>query len=142
FEIASKVLGGGRRVIECIIGTTVIDSKTFAEYYREGRVDLLSDMIAAKQEKKLNRQGKPFGVRAVRESSDGHEIKAVELDDPALIIGHGKLNRAKQVELSSGTILCHPYGRPSAEVPLSELKLIFDTQITQEEHAETILEPH
>jgi hypothetical protein len=142
FEIASKVLGGGRRVIECIIGTTVIDSKTFADYYSEGRVDLLSDMIAAKQEKKLNRQGKPFGVRAVRESSDGHEIKAVELDDPALIIGHGKLNRARQAELSSGTILCHPYGRPSAEVPLSELKLIFDTQITQEEHAETILEPH
>jgi hypothetical protein len=142
FDIASKMLRGGRRIIECIIGTTVVDSKTFADYYREGQVDELSEMIAAKQEKKLNRQGKPFGVRAVRERSDGYEIKAVELDDPALIINHGKLSPSKQAELSSITISCHSYGRPPAEVPLSELRLIFDTQITQEDHAETILEPH
>jgi hypothetical protein len=142
FDIASKVLRGGKRVIECIIGTTVIDSKTFADYYREGYVDVLSEMIAAKQDKKLNRQGKPFGVRAVRESSTGYEIKAVDIDDPTLITGHAKLSRVKQAEHSTSTISCHSYGQPSVEVPLSELKLIFDTQITQEDHAETILEPH
>ena len=142
FEVASKVLRGGKRVIGCIIGSTMIDDMTFADYYREGRVNVLADMIAAKQEKKLNRQGKPFGVRALRVSSDGSEVKAVDLDDPSLISAHGTLNRAKQSELASGTISCHLFGRPSAEIPLSELRLILDTQITQEDHAETILEPH
>jgi len=141
FEVVSKVLRGGKRVIECVIGSTMIDYMTFADYYREGRVNVLADMIAAKQEKKLNRQGKPFGVRAVRVSSDGYEVKAVDLDDPSLIIAHGKLNRANQLELESGTISCHLFGRPPAEIPLSELRLILDTQITQEDHAETILEP-
>lgn len=141
FEIGVKLLRGGRWAVEIIIGSAIIDEITFADYYRNGRVAALAEMIKAKRSNRLNRQGRPVNVRVVRESLGGKEIKSLDLDDPDSILAHGKLRPANQAELASGTAACRPYNRPPVDVPLSELRLILDTQITQEDHAETILEP-
>lgn len=141
FEIGVKVLSGGRRVMEIIINSIVVDNKTFADYYRDGRADVLAGMIAAKQEKRFNRQNKPGNVRAVRECANGNEVKAVELDDPTSIINHGKLSRVEQAKFATSVTSCHRYGGTTEDSPLTELRLIFDTQETQEDHSETILEP-
>ena len=47
----------------------------------------------------------------------------------------------KTVELAGGTAKCRPYARHAIDVPLSQLRLILDSQITKTDHSETIIEP-
>lgn len=139
FDIVCKQLRGSRLVVEIIIGTTILDSRTFADYYRKAQISDLGDMIKAKQANKINRQGKPVEVRAVREK-DGN-LEAVEIDDLATVFRTGKLPREKQIAGADNGITCHSFGHDPEKVSLDELKLILDSQITQEDHAETILSP-
>lgn len=141
FELAVKILRGGRYAIEVIIGSAIIDGSALADYYRDGRVTLLADMIKAKRANRLTRQGRPVGVRVIRESPDGYEVKALELEDPDAIIRHAELSHAAQAGLASDTVMCCQFGKSAEEIPLAELRLILDTQITQEDHADTILDP-
>lgn len=141
FELAVKVLRGGRFAIEVIIGSAIIDGVTLADYYQGGRVALLADMIRAKRLNKMTRQGRPAGVRVIRQSPSGYEVKALELEDADAIIRHAELSPSAQAGLASGTAPCFPYGRPVEDIPLTELRLILDTQITQEDHSDTILDP-
>ena len=69
------------------------------------------------------------------------DVGALELDDPDLIIGHGSLSRHEQAALAGGSAKCRPYNQPAVDVPLVQLRLILDTQITKTDHAETIMEP-
>lgn len=143
FGVTAKVLTGNRWVIQPLISTATLDGRTFAEYFRDGEVALLSERIESKLANRLNRRNRPTAVRVFRDESTSLQTKVgvLELHEPNLLNGIASLSRHEQAQKSSGTIRCHGFNTPPVEVPLAQLRLILDTQITQGDHAETILDP-
>jgi hypothetical protein len=143
FGVAAKVLIGDRWVIQPLISTATLDGKTFADYFRDGAVAALMEMIEAKQTNRVNRRNRATEVRVFRDESTDFLTKAgvLELEEPNLLIGFASLSRHEQAEKAGGTIRCRAFNSPPVEVPFQQLRLILDTQITQGDHAETILDP-
>lgn len=143
FTVSAKMLRGNRWVVECAIGTTAVDNRTFADYYNTGRVDYLAGMIDLKRAAKVNRRNRPVRVNALRvkKGDFGDEIIAVELEDLAAIFNHRSLPASRQRALAGGTVSCRVFPQSPEQMNLSELRLILDTQITQEDHSETIIGP-
>lgn len=143
FGATARRLAGNRWVVQCTVGTATIDGKTIYDYYLEGHVDVLARMIRIKLGSKVDRRNQPISVRVLHDASDENNIrvKALELADPSLILRHGNLGAQEQRKMSSGGLLCRQFKKEVQEIPLNELKLILDSQITQEEHAETIIDP-
>jgi hypothetical protein len=138
FGFAIKTLAGGRVALLCPVGTTAIDGRTFQDYYRDGCVAALAAMIEAKQGTRLNRQNRPVAVRVLQEcSGDSTASRALDLEAIDLVMSDGRSASPIQRQ----TLRCRPYGGSAIEVPLCELRLILDSQITQEDHSETIIEP-
>jgi hypothetical protein len=142
FGFTIKPLAGGRVVVMCAVGTTAIDGNTFDRYYRNGSVASLAEMIEAKQGNRLTRQNRPVGVRVLRQCS-GESIAArvLDLEDIGMVFADGRLPSSSQRSLGRQTLRCKPFNGSVIEVPLSELRLVLDTQITQEDHGETIIDP-
>jgi hypothetical protein len=143
FGTSVKLLRGNRWVVECIVGTATIDGKTISDYYREGRVDLLAGMIQLKQGAKVDRRNQPIAVRVLHDASDENNIRvrALEISDLSTIFRHANLSANEQKALSNSSVACCRYRRPAENLPLSELRLILDSQITQQDHSETIVDP-
>lgn len=143
FSVAAKVLVGDRWVIQPLISTTTVDGRTFADYFRDGEVTALTEMIEAKQANRLDRRNRPTAVRVLRDESTDFLTKAgvLELEEPNLLNGIASLSRHEQTEKSGGTIRCRGYNGPAIDVPLQQLRLILGSQITQRDHSETILDP-
>lgn len=143
FGVAAKVLVGDRWVIQPLISTATLDGRTFADYFRDGEVATLTDMIEAKQANRLDRRNRPTAVRVLRDESTEFLTKAgvLELEEPNLLTGIASLSRHEQAEKCGGTIRCRGYNGPAIDVRLQQLRLILDSQITQSDHSETILDP-
>lgn len=143
FGAAAKLLVGDRWVIQTLITTATVDGRTFADYFHNGDVAALVDMIELKQANRLNRKNEPTAVRALRDESREFLTKAtvLELDAPNLLNGIASLSRHEQAQKAAGTIGCHGFKGASMDVPLHQLRLILDSQITQSDHSETILDP-
>jgi len=143
FGAAVKILRANKFVVQCSVGTAMLDNQTFADYYQSGEVARLAQFIKLKQAEKVDRQNQPVGVRVLRVVEVGgvKSITALELDNPDEILKHSGLGAERQKNLSTGTVFCRAFGREPEAVQLSELVLILDSQITQEDHAETIIEP-
>jgi hypothetical protein len=142
FGFTIKTLSGGRTVLLCPIGTTAIDGRTFQDYYRDGNVAALAEMIEAKQGTRMNRRNRPVAVRVLQLcSGDSAASRALELEDVETVLSDGRPASTRQPLVDRQTLRCRPYGGSVIDVPLSELRLILDSQITQEDHGETIIEP-
>lgn len=143
FGASAKVLIGDRWVIQPLISTTSVDGRTFSDYFRDGDVASLTEMIEAKQANRINRRNRATAVRVLRDESTEFVTKAevMELDEPNLLNGIASLSRLDQASRAEETIKCRVFGRDPVDVPLRQLRLILDTQITQADHSETILEP-
>ncbi len=143
FGVAAKVLIENRWVIQPLISTATVDGRTFAEYFRHGEVATLTEMIEAKQANRLDRRNRPTAVRVLLDESTDHQrkISVVELEQPNLLNGIASLSPHEQAEKAGGTIRCCRFNSPPVDAPLGRLRLILDTQITQDDHAETILDP-
>jgi hypothetical protein len=141
--VVAKVLRGNRWVLQVLISTVTVDKLTLEDYYQRGDVVRLTAMIKTKQANRLNRHNRAVAVRVLKDASTAFQIdvSVLELDDPGVIIGHGSLSRHEQTSFAGGTAKCRPYARQAIEVPLSQLRLILDSQITQTDHSETIIEP-
>jgi hypothetical protein len=143
FGVSARALRGNRWVLQMQVTTATLDGRTIADYYQAGDVGTLARMIEAKQANRVNRCNRPVDVRVFRNDGNEHFVSAgvLDLDDPALIVGHGSLGRHEQIGLANGTVRCRPFSKPVVEVPMSQLRLVLDTQITKTDHSETILEP-
>lgn len=143
FGVAAKMLVGKRWVIQPLISTATVDGRSFADYYRNGELAALTEMIEAKQANRLDRRNKPTAVRVLRDESTEFVTKAgvLELEEPNLLAGIATLSRHEQAERAGGTIKCRSFSGPAIDVPLHQLRLILDSQITQADHSETILDP-
>lgn len=143
FSATAKYLMGNRLVVELTINTISVDQNTFADYYKRGEVRELADHIEAKRANRLNRDNRPTAVRVLHDQSLDHQaiVEPLELSVPDAIGGHATLSRHEQQALVGGTVECRKFKREPFAVPLHEVRLILDTQITQESHDETIIDP-
>lgn len=131
----------GRLVLQCNVGTLTVDNRTFQEHYGAGAVAELREMIELKRAGRSNRDNRPVAIRALQQFPGGG-VRAVEVLDVDAILQDSDRNVADQVALAQVRQLqCSEFAKPPAMVPLSELRLILDSQITGDEHRETILEP-
>lgn len=142
FTYSPKVFRDGRWVVRLAVSTMTLDGRTFKDYYDEGNVHLLAERLEMKRGERLNRDNRPTAVRVLHQASTEHSpFKCLDLEDFDLILHHGMLPRNDQRALASSAVKCKPFAGASVEVPLCELRLFLSSEITQEDHAETIIEP-
>jgi len=144
FDIKAKMLKGNMWVLEIVISTVTVDGRTFRDYYSDGTVCRLIEMIDLKQKNRSSRQNEPISVRVIRkEESAGMypRLSVLELADETKLKQHGAFSSEDQVSLQNETVLCETFNKPPIEVPSREIRLILDSQLTQESHSETIIEP-
>ena len=53
---------------------------SLADYFRAGEVDVLTEMIKAKQANRLNRRNRPTAVRVLRDGSTVYQVNVGVLD--------------------------------------------------------------
>ncbi|MDT4895391.1 MAG: hypothetical protein QOH25_468 [Acidobacteriota bacterium] len=137
-----KILSGNQVVMQCRVSTAMLDGRSLGDYFLRGEGDILARYISAKQAGKFNRQNQPFGVRVLHlTGTGGSAIVPMDLENPETFAEMASLPIEKQAELAKSTTFCRAFPRDPEPVPLAELFLVLDSQITQDEHSETILEP-
>ena len=143
FDPTAELLANGRWVLKVVVGTSTLDGRTFADYYRDGSVSDLADLLQRKRSNRLNRHNQPTDVRVWRDQCTAHQshVTVLALADPESVIAHGTLGRHEQQAMAEGFVRCEAYKKGPVNVPLSELRLVLDSQITQEDHEETIIDP-
>jgi hypothetical protein len=141
FRAAPKVLSGGRLVMQCSVTTATLDARTVGDYYRAAEVARVAAIIKAKREQRANRQNQPVSIRVVRQVGNSPDIKAFELEDVAGVLVDAQLPAEEQRARVGRKLRCRQFPDKMSDIPTGELRLVLGSQITQEEHAETILEP-
>jgi hypothetical protein len=142
FTYGPKVLRGGRWVIRLSVSTLTLDGRTFKDYYDEGNVDLLAERLETKRGERLNRDNRPAAVHVLHQANADHSLfKCLDLEDFDLILHQGTLPHSDQRAQASGAVRCKSFAGPSFDVPLGELRLFLSSEITQEDHAETLIGP-
>lgn len=138
-----KVLGSDQVVVQCRVSTAMLDNRSLADYFASGEGELLAAYISAKQGGKFNRQNQPFGVRVLHITNTGGSASIVpmDLEKPEAFAQLASLSRLKQAEVAGGSTFCRAFPKEPEPVALGELFLVLDSQITQEDHSETIIEP-
>ena len=141
FHVTPELLKNNTWVLQIAITTKSIDGRTFADYYSNGEVKQLAEMIRLKRESRLTRQNMPSDIRVWRTLGDVTPT-VLELDNPDKIIAHATLDPIDQIAQANQTVLCKQYKKPNISVPLNEIRLIPETKMAQERHQETIIAPN
>jgi hypothetical protein len=142
FGFGVKVLSGGMWVVRLPISTATLDSGTFEDYYSRGEVVLLAGRLEAKRRNRITRQNRASAIRVLQQYKGGSsEVRALDFEDYDVVMDHATLSPERQVALRLQSLRCSEFKKAPINVPLNELRLILDTQITQEEHSETIIDP-
>ncbi|MBI4776963.1 MAG: hypothetical protein HY788_22745 [Deltaproteobacteria bacterium] len=143
FNIAAKVMSQNRWVVEFVINTATLDGRTIGDYYAGGSVAELVEMIGAKQANRLNRENRQTAVRIWLDRSVGtlKRAEVLELCEPESFVNHSNLSQDEQKKLTGITMKCRRFKGNPIEIPITNVRLILDTQITQEDHSQTIIDP-
>lgn len=143
FIVAPVAITPNRFAMRVGVRTTCLDGRTLDYYYREGKVAELAEMISRKQNSGTDRKGKPFGIHVWLDESTDQMVgaKQLELVDPDAVIEAGKLTSVEQRRLADGTASCQEFKKPAVDVNLANLRLVLNTDITTEQHRETIIRP-
>lgn len=141
FEVIPERLAGNRWVLKVHLNTVSVDVRSFADYYRAGEVETLADYIRRKRDNRTTRKNTSTAIRVLEIGSNASDVKVRDLSNPELIQEHAALSQEEQQQMASGTADCSNFPRHNMPVALSRLYLILDTQITGEDHSETILGP-
>lgn len=143
FGVKPLLLADGRIVLQIAVTTVCLDGHPLDQYYREGNVSQLAQMLEAKRANRADRRGRPIGIGVWCDYSDGASVHAehLELDDPEGIIAQGQLAHDDQRSLASACVQCHAYNKPPDWIELSRLRLVLHTDITGEQHSRTIIAP-
>lgn len=138
-QVSPELLNFGIWCLKTEIYTKGLDTLSISDYYSSGNVKQLGELIRAKRANRLTRSNLPSDIRVW--CSTGIKAEVLELDNPDEILTHGNLTVDAQKMLATQQILCKRFNRPSTPFPPSSLRLILDSQITQDDHSETIIEP-
>ncbi len=143
FGFGVKVLQDGRWTVRLTVGTMTLDGKTFKDYYDQGKVHFLAKRLETKRGERLTRDNRHTSVRVLHQgAAPNSHFKCLDLEDFDLIMRHSTLSHGEQRAEASRAVRCRPFMGPAVEVLLGELRLILTSEITQEEHSETIIEPN
>lgn len=137
FEILPTVLRGNKWVLRIQLTTTTIDARPLSDYYEKGEVETLWENIESKRINRSTRKGRKTGIHVLRLPSTGKASSWV-LSEPDIIETHSQQDPADQKAIASQALTCSSLNA-EAEIPLNELFLVMDTQITGSSHSETIL---
>lgn len=142
FGVAAKRLRGGKWALEVQLSTAAVLARPFSEYYVRGEVGAIAEMVDAKMNH-TNRKNRAAKVRVWRRwnTAGSTSVEVLELVNPERFAKDTSISSAEKRELAMGTMLCERFQKGQIDVPMSELHLIVDTQMTGEDHRETILEP-
>lgn len=143
FIVTPVFVGRDRLALRISVRTVCLDGRALDYYYREGKVAELAEMIEAKQSSGSDRKGNAFGVHVWLDESTEHmtSAKQLELVDPAGVVAAAKRSAIEQRRLAGTAVLCAEFKKPPAEVSLAKLRLVVNTDITSEQHRETIISP-
>lgn len=143
FILQPVVLRGNRFVVRIVIRTASIDGRALDYYYREGKVGELADMIEAKRSDRMDRKGNPVGIYVWCDRSTPYSSAAelLEIAEPDRVLHHADLTVIEQRRLASGDIPCREFKKSPQPVSLSKLRLVLHTDITTDQHRETIIGP-
>ncbi len=139
FQVSPLLLANHSWCIKVEVYTKGIDTQSIGDYYLGGNVKRLAEIIRAKRVNRLTRSNLPNDIRVWVTSNGKAEV--LELANPNEIISHANLSPETQKQSASLPILCKKFKKPDQLISASEIRLILDTQITQEEHSETIIDP-
>jgi len=142
FVFHAKHLNGDIWAIRFVVTTVALDGYSVESYYENGNVASLGAMVRARLDNKAARSSKPVAVRVWfdQRANGGQGARVFELDEPSLIISHGKLSRQEQRSIGKVPVSCLDFGG-GHKLPGGQLRLIVDTQATLDDHDETVLEP-
>ncbi|GGB76486.1 hypothetical protein [Deinococcus soli (ex Cha et al. 2016)] len=139
-----RVQGGEVRwVLQMVVDTVSIDAHPISRYYREGQVEQLADFILAKRKNRRTRAGGPTAIRALYLPDGGGYGQFGRLSDPERILTHANLDPSDQQHLVEEPHPCTLYRQGKQEempLPGESIHLVLDTQITGENHDDTILD--
>ena len=143
FDFDPKPMANGAWALRFMVSTASIDARPVLSYYAEGEVGDLGDMIHAKLNQRTNRRGRPISVRVLHGTKRHGEWSARVLDllDPEQILDDAKLAPSEQKQRANLPLQCKDFVDGVLAVPREECFLILDSQITQSDHDETIMEP-
>lgn len=143
FDFDPKPLSNGHWALRFMVSTASIDSEPIFNYYAEGRVAELADLIRAKLNQRTNRRGRPVNVRVLYGTKQNGESNARVLDlfSPDQVLDDARLPPAEQKERANLPLQCQDFVDGSVAVSRAQCHLVLDSQITQDDHDETILEP-
>jgi hypothetical protein len=139
FQVSPELLNAGTWCLKMEVYSKGLDSLSISDYYSKGNVKQLGELIRAKRTNRLTRSNLPSDIRVW--CSTGIKAEVLELDNPDEILTHGNLPVETQKMLATQQILCKRFNKPSLPVPPSSIRLIVDSQITQDDHSETIIDP-
>jgi hypothetical protein len=142
FVFHAKPLASGIWAVRFAVTTVALDGQSIESYYQHGDVARLGSMVRARLDNRAARSNRPVAVRVWfdQRSNGGQGAKVFELDEPSLIISHGKLSAPEQKSIGRISVSCLDFGR-AQKLAGGQLRLVLDTQATLEDHDETILEP-
>jgi len=142
FECGAKLFRGGRWVLRFPVSTQTLDGRVFEDYYAQGRVGLLAERLELKRGQRVKRNNRRAAIRILRQmGSVGAPFKCLDLEDFDLIVQHSRLSQNEQRALAHQLLRCKAFPDSMVDVPSSEIRLILSSEITKEDHDETIIEP-
>ena len=142
-EVQPEYLRGGLLALQVRINTVTIDGRTLADHYAAGDARIVAKYIRLKRANRTKRDNRPADIRVLHDQTTAYQdsARARELADPEALLSQVNETREQQRILSNGNIQCTNFPRGTLDVPMKEVRLILDTQITQDRHRESILEP-
>lgn len=140
FIVIPELLDNGIWVLKMAVTTRSLDANTLADYYRNGEVQRLAEMIKLKRDNRLTRDNTEIDIR-VWWFKNVSEAEVITIENPDEIIKHGELDSSQQEALVNRKVRCTPFKKPPINVQLDQLRLIPESSISLERHSETIIEP-
>ncbi|MBL8077829.1 MAG: hypothetical protein JNM55_07700 [Anaerolineales bacterium] len=140
FQVSPEILNSGIWCLKTEVYSKGLDALTIGDYYSKGQVKQLTELFRAKRANRLTRSNLPSDIRVW--CSTGSKAEVLELDNPDEILTHENLSIEAQKTLSTQQILCKRFGKTPLQVLPSSIRLILDTQTTQDDHSETIIDPN
>lgn len=138
FEAIPARLKAGRWVLKVRLGTVSVDGRSFADYFRDGDVGTLAEYLVLKRRNRETRQSGPTAIRVLVNTGTSRP-EVMELKSPEELMQRAEQDPAVQMAQAEDRLTCIVYPDREVEVDLRHAWLILDTQITGEQHRETIL---
>lgn len=107
FIVTSEFLDNGIWALKMAVTTKSLDAYTLADYYRNGEVQRLAEMIKFKRDNRLTRDNTEIDIRGWWFKNET-EADVITIENPDEILEHSILDLPQQKILATRKIKCIP----------------------------------